>query len=198
VSDNGADPAAAAAAAKSADVAVVFAFKKMGEFTDPTTLSLDADGDALISAVAAANPNTVVILETGSAVTMPWLDQVRSVIEAWYPGDQQGTALARLLYGDVNFTGKLPMTFPKSLADIPTRTRSSTRASSPTARRPGLVRRRSGRSTTPRAWPSATSGTTARTSSRSSRSATDCSTRRTGTTASQSGRRAGPGTSSCG
>ncbi len=62
------------------------------------------------------------MLETGSAVTMPWIDQVRGVIEAWYPGEQQGTALARLLWGDVNFTGKLPMTFPKSLADTPAST----------------------------------------------------------------------------
>ncbi|HEY7009857.1 MAG TPA: glycoside hydrolase family 3 C-terminal domain-containing protein, partial [Jatrophihabitantaceae bacterium] len=122
VYDNGSDPAAAAAAAKSADVAVVFAFAKQGEFADRTDLSLDANGEALISAVAAANPDTVVVLETGSAVAMPWLSQVKGVVEAWYPGDQQGTALAKLFYGDVNFTGKLPMTFPKSLADVPEQT----------------------------------------------------------------------------
>jgi beta-glucosidase len=72
--------------------------------------------------VAAANPNTVVVLETGTATTMPWLDRVKAVVEAWYPGDQQGTALARLLYGDVNFAGRLPMTFPRSLVDTPTQT----------------------------------------------------------------------------
>ncbi|WP_158862069.1 glycoside hydrolase family 3 protein [Leifsonia sp. AG29] len=120
--NNGADLTAAAAAAASAKVAVVFGYAMQGEFSDRTTLALDNNGDALISAVAAANPNTVVVLETGSATTMPWLNQVKSVIEAWYPGDQQGTALAKLIYGDVNFTGKLPMTFPKSLADTPTST----------------------------------------------------------------------------
>jgi beta-glucosidase len=119
--NNGADPAAAAAAASSADVAIVFAYAMQGEGADRTTLSLDSNGDALISAVAAANPNTIVVLETGTAVTMPWLDKVKGVIEAWYPGDQQGTAIARLLFGDTNFTGRLPMTFPRSLADTPTR-----------------------------------------------------------------------------
>jgi beta-glucosidase len=120
--DNGSDPAAAAAIASSADVAIVFGYAKQGEGADRTTLALDGNGDALISAVAAANPNTLVILETGSATTMPWLSSVKGVVEAWYPGDQQGTALAALLYGDVNFTGKLPMTFPKSLADTPEQT----------------------------------------------------------------------------
>ncbi|MFI5889291.1 beta-glucosidase [Actinoplanes sp. NPDC051513] len=119
---NGADPAAAAAVAQSADVAVVFGYAKQGEFADRTTLALDGNGDALIAAVAAANPNTVVVLETGTATTMPWLADVKGVMEAWYPGDQQGTAIARLLYGDVDFTGRLPMTFPKSLADTPTNT----------------------------------------------------------------------------
>jgi beta-glucosidase len=118
--NNGADPAAAAAAAKTANVAVVFGYAKQGEFADRTTLALDGNGDDLIAAVAAANPNTVVILETGTATTMPWLANVKGVVEAWYPGDQQGTALARLLYGDTDFSGRLPMTFPKSLADTPT------------------------------------------------------------------------------
>ncbi len=120
--DGGADPAAAAEVARSADVAVVFGYAKQGEFADRTTLALDGNGDDLIAAVAAANPNTVVVLETGTATTMPWLGSVRAVVEAWYPGDQQGTALARLLYGDVDFTGRLPMTFPRSLSDTPTNT----------------------------------------------------------------------------
>jgi beta-glucosidase len=119
---NGADPASAASVARGADVAVVFGYAKQGEFADRTTLALDGNGDALIAAVAAANPNTVVVLETGTATTMPWLADVRGVVEAWYPGDQQGNALARLLYGDVDFTGRLPMTFPKSLADTPANT----------------------------------------------------------------------------
>jgi beta-glucosidase len=120
--DNGADPSSAATVASSAKAAIVFVYAKQGEGADRTSLSLDGNGEDLISAVAAANPNTVVVLETGTAVVMPWLDQVRGVIEAWYPGDQQGTALARLLFGDADFTGRLPMTFPKSLADTPTAT----------------------------------------------------------------------------
>jgi beta-glucosidase len=119
---SGADLTAAADTARKAGVAVVFAYAKQGEGADRTTLSLDDNGDALISAVAAANPNTVVVLETGTAVTMPWLSQVKGVIEAWYPGDQQGIALATLLYGDVDFSGRLPMTFPVSLADTPEQT----------------------------------------------------------------------------
>jgi beta-glucosidase len=144
--DNGSDLSAAATAASAADVAVVFGYAKQGEGADRTTLALDNNGDALIAAVAAANPNTIVVLETGTATTMPWLGQVKGVIEAWYPGDQQGTALTRLIYGDANFTGRLPMTFPKSLADVPTQTPaqypgtfadgSTTRAAGNTAIRP--------------------------------------------------------------
>lgn len=122
VYNNGSDPASAAQTASGADAAVVFVYEKQGEFTDRTNLGLDGNGEDLIDAVSAANPNTIVVLETGTAVTMPWLDKVRGVIEAWYPGDQQGTALARLLYGDDNFSGRLPMTFPKSLTDVPTNT----------------------------------------------------------------------------
>jgi beta-glucosidase len=129
--DNGSDPTAAAASAAAAKVAIVFGYAQQGEFADRTTLALDNNGDALIAAVAAANPNTIVVLETGTATTMPWLAQVKGVIEAWYPGDQQGTALAKLIYGDANFSGKLPMTFPKSLADTPTGTDN--------AQYPGLV-----------------------------------------------------------
>ncbi|MFD4509183.1 beta-glucosidase [Streptomyces sp. NPDC058457] len=120
--NNGADPAAAAAAAADADVAIVFGYSKMGEGSDRTNLNLDGNGDALISAVAAANHNTVAVLETGSAVLMPWQNDVKGILEAWYPGEQQGTAIARLLWGDDNPSGRLPMTFPKSLADLPTQT----------------------------------------------------------------------------
>ncbi|MFI0350185.1 glycoside hydrolase family 3 C-terminal domain-containing protein [Actinomadura sp. 9N407] len=121
--DNGKDIAAAAAAAKGADVAVVFGHYTEGEFADRPDLNLDGNGDALISAaVAAANPDTVVVLQTGSAALMPWHDEVKAVLQTWYAGDQQGTAVARLLWGDANPSGKLPMTFPKSEADLPTRT----------------------------------------------------------------------------
>jgi len=72
--------------------------------------------------VAAANPNTVVVVNTGSAVTMPWAGSVRAVVQAWYPGQEYGHALAALLFGDVNFSGKLPVTFPRSLSDVPAAT----------------------------------------------------------------------------
>ena len=118
--DNGSDLAAAAATAAQSDVAVVFGYVRMGEFNDLPNLLLQGNGDALISAVAAANPNTVVVLQTGSAVEMPWLANVSAVLETWYAGEQMGPALAALLFGDVNPSGKLPMTFPVSLADTPT------------------------------------------------------------------------------
>jgi beta-glucosidase len=78
--------------------------------------------DALIQAVAAANPHTIVVLNTGAPVVMPWLDQVKGVLEAWYPGQQDGNAIAALLFGDVDPSGKLPITFPRSEKDLPTRT----------------------------------------------------------------------------
>jgi len=84
--DNGSDPAAAAAAAAAADVAVVFGYVRMGEFADLTDLRLQGNGDALISAVSAANPDTVVVLQTGSAVEMPWLVGVPAVLENWHAG----------------------------------------------------------------------------------------------------------------
>ncbi|MBP0457220.1 glycoside hydrolase family 3 C-terminal domain-containing protein [Streptomyces montanisoli] len=108
--------------AKSSDVAVVFASNFEGEGSDLPNIDLPADENKLISAVAAANPNTIVVLNTGSAVTMPWLDSVKGVFEAWYPGQNDGDAIASLLFGDVNPSGKLPVTFPKSLSDVPAST----------------------------------------------------------------------------
>ena len=72
--------------------------------------------------MAAANPNTVVVVNSGSAVTMPWANAVKGIVENWYPGQVDGTAIAALLYGDVDFSGKLPVTFPQSLADVPAST----------------------------------------------------------------------------
>jgi beta-glucosidase len=86
---------------------------------DLKTLSLPDNQDALIEAVAAANPHTIVVLETGTAVTMPWIGQVAGVVEAWYAGSSGHKALANVLTGAVNPTGKLAMTFPKSDADLP-------------------------------------------------------------------------------
>jgi beta-glucosidase len=120
--NDGQDVAAAAAQAAQADVAVVFGYQRMGEFNDLTNLHLQGGGDALISAIEQANPRTVVVLQTGSAVEMPWVDGVQAVLENWYGGEQQGPAIASLLFGDVAPTGRLPMTFPVSLADTPTST----------------------------------------------------------------------------
>jgi beta-glucosidase len=120
VYDSGSDPTLAATVAAHADVAIVFGYYTEGEGADRPNLNLDNGGDALISAVAAANPNTVAIVETGSAVLMPWVDQVRGILEAWYPGVEQGPALAALLFGDVNPSGKLPVSFPKAASDLPT------------------------------------------------------------------------------
>lgn len=105
---------AAAQAAAAADVAVVVARDYTGEGADRGSLVLPQNQDALISAVAAANPNTVVVLATSGPVTMPWINDVPSVLQAWYAGQAQGRAVASVLYGDVNPSGKLPVTFPVS------------------------------------------------------------------------------------
>jgi beta-glucosidase len=117
--DSGADPATAAALAKSADVAIIFAYQWESEGMDLDSLSLPENQDELIAKVAAANPHTVVVLETGTAVTMPWADQVSGILEAWYAGSRGAEAVANLLFGDVNPSAKLPMTFPRSEADLP-------------------------------------------------------------------------------
>ena len=117
--DSGADPAAAAALAKTADVAIVFAYQWESEGMDLDSLSLPEHQDELIAKVAAANPHTVVVLETGTAVTMPWVDQVSGILEAWYGGSRGAEAVANVIFGDVNPSAKLPMTFPKSEADLP-------------------------------------------------------------------------------
>jgi beta-glucosidase len=117
--DPGTDPAAAAALAKSSQVAIVFATQHASEGMDLKNLSLPDNQDALIEAVAAANPHTIVVLETGGAVLMPWLDKVSAVVEAWYPGIRGSEAIANVLFGDVNPSGRLPITFPKSEADLP-------------------------------------------------------------------------------
>jgi beta-glucosidase len=117
--DSGANPATAAALAKSSEVAIVFAHQWMSEGMDLPNLSLPDDQDALIAAVAAANPRTIVVLETGTAVTMPWIDKVSGVLEAWYGGSKGADAVANILFGDINPGGKLPMTFPASTNNLP-------------------------------------------------------------------------------
>ena len=109
----------AVAAARKADVAIVFVGQKIGEGADRSTLALPNDQDALIQAVAAANPRTVVVLQTGGAVTMPWLNKVAAVLEMWLPGDAFGPAAARLVFGDDEPGGRLPLTFPKDESQGP-------------------------------------------------------------------------------
>ncbi|NLU73162.1 glycosyl hydrolase [Streptomyces sp. HNM0575] len=113
---------AAADAAKSADVALVFAHDKEEEGSDRSSLSLPDGQDELISKVAAANPETIVVLQTGAPVLMPWLPKVKSVLETWYPGARGGAATSRLLWGDVNPSGKLPQTFPAREDEVPAST----------------------------------------------------------------------------
>jgi beta-glucosidase len=112
--------AQAVAAAKASDVAVVVARDYVGEGRDKSTLTLANEQDALISAVAKANPRTVVVLTTSGSVNTPWAAQVPAVVEAWYGGQEQGNAIASVLFGDVNPSGKLPVTFATSDSATPT------------------------------------------------------------------------------
>ncbi|UPG94393.1 beta-glucosidase family protein [Luteibacter aegosomatissinici] len=117
--DAGTDPAAAAKAAAGADVAVVFVTKWAAESFDTPDLSLPDNQDAVVAAVIKANPRTVVVLETNGPVKMPWLDQVGAVMQAWYPGSGGGEAIARLLYGEVAPSGRLPLSWPKDESQLP-------------------------------------------------------------------------------
>jgi beta-glucosidase len=116
---DGADRAAAAALARDSDVVIVFATQWTGEGMDAPSLALPDRQDELVAAVAAANPRTVVVLETGGPITMPWLPDVAAVLEAWYPGTSGGEAIAAILFGDANPSGHLPATFPASEAQLP-------------------------------------------------------------------------------
>ena len=117
--DDGSDPAAAAKLAKASQVAIVFVNQWMSEGRDAATLSLPDNQDALVSAVAAANPHTIVVIESGGPISMPWVANVKGVLEAWYPGIGGAQALAAILFGDVNPSARLPVTFAKSDADLP-------------------------------------------------------------------------------
>ena len=117
--DSATDLKSAVSLAKHSDLAIVFAYQWMSEDMDLPSLSLPDNRDALIEQVAAANPRTIVVLETGTAVTMPWLDKVAGIVEAWYAGSSGHKALANVLVGDVNPTGKLAITFPRSEKDLP-------------------------------------------------------------------------------
>ena len=117
--DSGSDPVAAAALAKSADVVVVFAYEWESEGMDLPSLSLPLHQDDLIAQVSAANPHTIVVLETGSPVTMPWVEAPAAILEAWFAGSDGANAVGNVLFGSVNPSGKLPNTFPRSEADLP-------------------------------------------------------------------------------
>ncbi len=117
--DPGTDSTSAAALAKESDVAIVFVSRWETEGDDAPNLSLPDNQDELISKVAAANPRTIVVLETGNPVSMPWVDHVSGILEAWFAGTRGAEALANILFGDVNPSGKLPLTFPRTEADLP-------------------------------------------------------------------------------
>jgi beta-glucosidase len=117
--DPGTDLNAAAKLARNSDLVIVFAWQWESEGMDLPNLGLPDNQDALIEQVAAANPHTVVVLESGTAVTMPWIGKVAGVVDAWYAGSSGHRALANVLVGDVNPSGKLPITFPKSEQDLP-------------------------------------------------------------------------------
>ena len=113
----------AVAAARSASTAVVVVSDDTEtEAADRPGLGLPSAQDELISAVAAANPRTVVVIDAGAPVTMPWLGQVAAVVDAWYPGESNGAALASVLYGATDPSGHLPVTFPRSLSQVPAST----------------------------------------------------------------------------
>lgn len=117
--DPGVSTAEAVRAASRADVAIVVAVRAEGEGFDLADLSLPWGQDELIAAVAAANPNTVVVLQTGNPVSMPWRQSVNAVVQAWFPGQAGGRAIAEILTGAVNPSGRLPITFPVDLAQTP-------------------------------------------------------------------------------
>ena len=116
---SGDDVEAAARLAASSDVAIVFAWQTRTEGQDLRSLSLPAGQDELIRKMAAANPRTIVVLQTGGAVLAPWAQQVGAILQAWYPGNRGAEAIANILFGRVNPSGRLPISFPRAEADLP-------------------------------------------------------------------------------
>jgi beta-glucosidase len=117
--DSGDNLQSAAQLAKQSEVTIIFLSQWMAEGRDVSSLDLPGNQDALVDAVTAANPRTIVVLETGGPVLMPWLSRVPAVLEAWYSGSGGGAAIARVLFGDVNPSGKLPITFPQADEQLP-------------------------------------------------------------------------------
>jgi beta-glucosidase-like glycosyl hydrolase len=121
--DNGtANIPQAVAAAQAATDAIIYVNAPEGEESDLATLDLSATDETMIDDVAAANPNTIVVINSGSPVVMPWLNNVAGVFENWYGGGETGAAVASLIFGTANPSGKLPMTFPSSLSQVPAQT----------------------------------------------------------------------------
>jgi beta-glucosidase len=132
---DGSSQADADAVARASDVVIAFAADSEQEGADrpdlgfrpgvcpfPVCVGVPFDQDAMIKSAAAANPNTVVVIAAGAPVAMPWLKDVRAVVDQWYAGIENGNAIAAILYGQANPSGKLPQTFPRSLADMPAKT----------------------------------------------------------------------------
>lgn len=118
---DGSDVQQAVALAKAADVAIVMVGDYEREGRDHP-ITLQGNQNQLVGAVAATNPHTVVVLKSGSVELMPWVDKVPALVEAWYPGEEDGNAVAAVLFGDFDPSGKLPLTFPRRLADLPAHT----------------------------------------------------------------------------
>jgi beta-glucosidase len=119
--NDGSNLTSAAAAAKAADVAIVMVGDARKEGAD-YPISLSGNQDSIVSTVAAANKNTIVVVKSGSVILMPWVNQVSSILEAWYPGEEDGNVVASILFGATNPSGKLPITFPKLVTDLPAST----------------------------------------------------------------------------
>lgn len=122
VAKDNANLADAVAAARAADVAIVLAGTLSDEGRDRPDIALADGQDAMIAAIAAANPRTVVVLKDNASVLLPWIDRVPAVVEAWFPGQEDGDIVARLLFGLADPSGKLPVTFPRSASDLPAST----------------------------------------------------------------------------
>lgn len=117
--DPGYTIAEATTIAKRADIVIAFGIRVEGEGFDLADLSLPWGQDQLITEIAKVNPNTIVVLETGNASSMPWKDDVKGILQAWFPGQAGGTAIAEIISGEANPSGRLPLTFPTSLEQTP-------------------------------------------------------------------------------
>jgi beta-glucosidase len=119
--NDGSTISSAVSIAQTADVAIVMVGDSETEGTD-NSISLSATQDSLVESIVAANPNTIVVMKSGTAILMPWANSVPAILQAWYPGEEDGNAVAAVLFGDVNPSGKLPLTFPLQLSDLPANT----------------------------------------------------------------------------